>query len=140
MFLPSKSLRRKLDALSENIASFVLIKTTIHDNDNVHRRIDPVNHLKPNGDISSAAYSDPSMSTDLERLTTIEKTMKGYVGFGLVSLPVAFLKEECSQEVRHRPLFCNRAHSLVVGKKKNRIKQLIKQMGNRNILVKPSPK
>lgn len=133
-----KILRKKLNQTNEKISTLILPILKIDDADNVYYRIDPM-YFKPNGQISSGAYNRPEMSVNLERLTTVNKTLKGYAekGFGVVSLPVGPLRYNHSQKVGHKPVICNYAHSLVIGQKTTPIKQGIQELGQKNILVPP---
>jgi hypothetical protein len=132
----SRKCRNLLCRANETLSGCILPKQNIKDEENLYFRIHPV-FKKPGGAISSGAYNHTEMSTNLERLSSIKKTLKGYVGFGVVLLPVDPLRKDCLQNVIHKPVIFNYAHSLVIGKKSTPIKQKIKKLGQKTILVMP---
>jgi len=91
----------------------------IYDDDELYRRI-PLYCVKPNGNLSSAAFQNTTgtndMSVDLGRLTTPEKTASVKEDCGVASF-YASLARKNKQEVIHTPMVENDAHSSVRGKK-----------------------
>lgn len=93
----------------------------IEDADRLYRRIHPV-HVKPDGTLSSAAFTDPNMSVDRANLSTPEQTLREYPKFGLAAFTAEFARN-LEQEVVSNRLLLNPAHALVNGKKTDRIKR-----------------
>jgi hypothetical protein len=110
----------KTEALQQNV-TFVA-------EDKFLRRI-PEYHLKPGGEISSAAFQNDrgtnSFSTNWMKLTTIEDTLKNNPGFGLVSIS-AKLCWENQQTPVYAPVDENAAHCEIVGHKTESIRRKIR--------------
>lgn len=83
------------------------------------RRI-PWWHLKPTGEISSAAFQNDgetnSFSTNWMKLSSIEDTLRNDPGFGVASIS-AKLCWELAQETRWTPVDDNVAHCDIFGHK-----------------------
>ena len=96
----------------------------ILDHHDLYRRIHP---SQANGEkIISGAFNDYNLSVVLAKLSSPQKTLKGFHGYGLVSLITGFLRNECEQEVLHDPIRSNHAHSLVRGKKNKKMQRKIR--------------
>lgn len=87
----------------------------VADNEVLHRRIHP-SQIRPDGSVSSAAFTDIELSVDRSALRTADETLNGYTGYGLAGFAAGFARE-VGQEVRPDPSLLNRAHALVIGKK-----------------------
>jgi hypothetical protein len=87
----------------------------ITDDETLHRRIHPI-HVKPDGNVSSAAFNDPQMSVDRASLRSADETLHGYDGYGLAAF-AAKNARDLEQEVLPAPDLLNPAHALVKGKK-----------------------
>jgi hypothetical protein len=102
----------KIEALQSEHENFV-------PDDKFLRRI-PWWHLKPSGEISSAAFQNDaatnSFSTNWNKLSSEEKTLENFPGFGLVSI-TAKLSWDLGQEIEWNPLDDNTAHCEIVGHK-----------------------
>lgn len=89
--------------------------TEVTDNEVLHRRVHPT-HVKPDGSVSSAAFTDDELSVDRASLRTPEVTLEGRRNYGIVSLVVGEVRS-LKQEVRADPTLLNPAHALVLGHK-----------------------
>ena len=87
----------------------------VADQELLHRRIHWT-HVKPDGSLCSAAFTDPEMSVDRAALRRADETLRDHVGHGLAALTAGFARS-LDQEVREAPELLNKAHALVVGKK-----------------------
>jgi hypothetical protein len=81
----------------------------------LHRRIHPT-FIRPDGRISSQAFTDPELSVDRGLYRDVAETLMNCDGFG-VAVFLARSARELGQEVRADPQLLNKAHALVVGKK-----------------------
>ena len=90
----------------------------IADADDLHRRIHP-SQVK-DGRPTRAAFTDPELSVDLARLTTLEQSLSGHATHGLASIRAGHARS-LGQDVFHDPLDTNPAHAIVKGKKTPRI-------------------
>ncbi len=95
----------------------------IPDEDFLYRRIHP-KQLKPNGEISSAAFSGDETSVDWEKYTTPQKTLQGFPHYHLSSI-LAGIPRQKGQEVKHNPTEENQAHSLIIGHKTKSISRFL---------------
>ena len=85
------------------------------DGEALHRRIRP-EFVKPDGSVSSQAFTDHDLSVDRAAYCDIASTLRGFQGTGVASIGAAFARE-LKQEVLAEPLLLNPAHALVKGKK-----------------------
>lgn len=90
----------------------------IADVDALYRRIHPL-QVK-DGMPTSAAFKDAELSVDLARLTTLERSLTGYLSHGLASIAAGYARS-LEQTVLHDPRETNPAHALVKGNKTPRI-------------------
>lgn len=111
--------------------------TKIVDEDQFLRRIPPW-HVKPTGEISSAAYqNDPgenSFSTNWLKFSSVEATLRDHQDFGVASIQ-ARLCWDLKQEIEWTPKDDNTAHSDVIGHKTESIHK--KFRNGATILVYP---
>ena len=89
--------------------------TPIADDETLHRRIHPI-HVKPDGNVCSAAFNDPEMSVDRASLRSADETLREYDGYGLAAFVTKHARD-LGQEVLPDPELLNPAHALVTGKK-----------------------
>ena len=87
----------------------------VEDSECLHRRINP-NFVKPDGSVSSQAFTDPEMSVDRAWYLPVKQSLLNYEGFGLVSFQAEIAKQ-LNQVVLPDPETTNLAHALVKGKK-----------------------
>lgn len=106
----------------------------IPDEDSLYRRIHP-EQLKPNGEISSAAFKGDETSVDWEKYTTPKKTLKGFFRHHLASI-LAGIPRQKGQEVKHNPTEENQAHSLIIGHK---TKSISRFLSRNSILIIRAP-
>ena len=93
----------------------------ICDEDNVLRRIPThlPNYIKPDGSISSLAFSlrknGDGLSVDLERLSSFQKATLGKSNFRLLRVNVGDIRNKINDglDVIHNPMEDNVAHSLI---------------------------
>ena len=111
----------------------------ILDEDEIYRRILD-DWIKEDGRPSSAAFQNTSntndMSVNLARLTSPEKTVSEYPNCGVASFLAGFARE-LEQQVIHKPISDNLAHSTVRGKKNIRIRRKLVE-GSTVILLPPN--
>ena len=92
--------------------------------DKVFKRIPP-GHC-PGGVIAPIAFKDPELSVNWNKYATAEQTKNQAAvrpeRYGVVSLSVGNIREMPSQQVNHRPLNENQAHSQVEGQKDEEIR------------------
>jgi tRNA G18 (ribose-2'-O)-methylase SpoU len=93
------------------------------DSESLHRRIHP-SHVKPDGSLSSAAFTAPELSVDRVALRTVAETLANHAGYGVAALSTGYVRS-LDQEVRAAPDLLNRAHALVVGRKSKGIQRKI---------------
>lgn len=120
-------LTKVLDFVNDLYAR-VVPRVEVRDEDFLFRRIHPtqIQH----GELTSSAFDDVSMSTDLESLTTPQKSIARARSpeSGLVKISVKFLRElSVPQTVKHWPTIPNYSHSLAVGQKSRATRQKIKK-------------
>jgi hypothetical protein len=111
-------------------------KILVRDDDSVLRRIpNKPSHIKNDGTISSANFIGPDTSVNIERLTTIEKTMASYEKFGLVRLLTAHIRE-LGEDVIHDPVEGNYAHAIIPGKRSIGVARKLATLAN--IVIMPT--
>ena len=94
----------------------------ILDSDNVYRRVPTYlpNYFKDDGSVTSLAYKtkrgEDGLSVDLERLTTVEKSLLDGVKFKLFAINVGLIRqiEPDKIDVIHNPQNDNLAHCLII--------------------------
>lgn len=91
------------------------VPPTVADEEPLHRRIHPT-FQRPDGTISSAAFTDPEMSVDRGHYRSIEESLENYGTFGLAVL-LASAARQLGQTVVADPDLLNPAHALVRGHK-----------------------
>lgn len=91
------------------------IPDVVADDELLHRRIHPT-FVKPDGSVSSQAFTDPEMSVDRANYWSVALTLRGYDGFGITALGAAVARD-CQQEVIAAKELLNPAHALVKGRK-----------------------
>lgn len=89
--------------------------TSIPDDEMLRRRIHPI-HVKPDGGVSSAAFTNDKCSVDRSSIWGPIQSLSGYKDHGLAEL-MAGLARELGQEVESDPLAYNPAHALIIGRK-----------------------
>lgn len=89
--------------------------TPVDDSERLHRRI-PAIHLKDDGTVSSAAFTDPEMSVDRAALTTLAQTLAYHPQCGIAEF-VARDARSLDLAVEPDATIDNIAHALVLGKK-----------------------
>ena len=88
----------------------------VADDERLLRRIHPT-FVKPDGTISSQAFTDPETSVDREALLpSPNPALARWPGYGLAALVTGEVRQ-LGLEVRPDPLEQNPAHALIVGKK-----------------------
>lgn len=87
----------------------------VEDAEPLYRRVHPT-FVRPDGSLSSQAFSGEEMSVDRAHYSSVEESLLAYDGYGLAEL-VTRAARELNQEVRAAKLLLNPAHALVVGKK-----------------------
>lgn len=96
-------------------ASFENIPDDIADTEALNRRIHP-DFVRPDGSVSSQAFTDAELSADRAMYWDVSETLRGYDGYGVASIITSFARE-LQQEVVADKLLLNPAHALVKGKK-----------------------
>lgn len=91
------------------------IPIVVADDEALHRRVRP-EFVKPDGSVSSQAFTDHNLSVDRAAYCDVASTLRGFQSTGVVSI-VAALARELNQEVLAEPSLLNPAHALVKGKK-----------------------
>lgn len=81
----------------------------------LHRRIHPT-FQKPDGTVSSQAFTDNELSVDRAALRTAGKSLENFAGHGLVGFS-ASSAVALGLAVRAAPVLLNPAHAEVVGNK-----------------------
>ncbi len=126
MALP-EFLREAINRANELYAR-VAPKIDVDDSDFFFRLVHP--SQLTNGEVNSGMFDDPSMSGDIESLTTVEASFKRakVPGSGLVKISVKYLRDlTIPQTVKHWPEICNYSHGLAVGQKTKSIQKKIKK-------------
>jgi hypothetical protein len=100
-------------------ASFDHIPEDIADTEALNRRIHP-DFVRPDGSVSSQAFTDTDLSVDRAAYWEISQTLRGYDGYGVASIIASFARG-LQQEVVADKLLLNPAHALVKGKKSKSI-------------------
>jgi hypothetical protein len=95
------------------------IDPDVADAEVLHRRVHP-HYVKPDGSVSSQAFTHLEMSVDRSSYCTPEQTLSEFPGMGIASF-IAALARGLNQEVVSAPTIFNPAHALVKGKKTKRI-------------------
>jgi hypothetical protein len=110
----------------------------IPDEHHLYRRIHP-EQLKPNGEISTAAFTPNETSVDWEKYTTPQETLSGLPDYHLASI-LAKVPRKKNLEVKHNPIDkpteVNCAHSLIIGRKTLSIKKYLREKST--LIVKSS--
>ena len=94
------------------------------------RRVHPT-QLNPDGSVSTAAFTDYSMSVNWAKLSSVDETLRGWDGYGVVSI-TAGLCWRLEQQIGYTPVEespdipVNRAHCEVIGKKTQRVRKEFK--------------
>jgi hypothetical protein len=102
------------------------IPELVADDEPLHRRIHPF-FRKPDGRVSSQAFTDPEMSVDRGRYWSAGQTLHGCNGHA-VAMVVTFFARGLQQEVVADPVLLNPAHALVKGKKSKSIAKSFARM------------
>lgn len=92
---------------------------SIADEEMLARRIHP-NHIKPDGTISSAAFTDDELSVDRSAYRSTEDSLRDHPDKGLAHFQAGRVRSEPLLrylELKSDPDFTNPAHALVLGKK-----------------------
>lgn len=89
------------------------------ENDDLYRCITPLNWKKSENRPSSTAFDQTNLSVDWCRYCSPEdtKTRRNIEGSGVAAFTVKFAVSQ-NQEVKWDPLEENKAHTLVIGKKR----------------------
>ncbi|HEX4961271.1 MAG TPA: hypothetical protein VF173_10570 [Thermoanaerobaculia bacterium] len=87
----------------------------IADTEALNRRIHP-DFVRPDGSVSSQAFTDVELSVDRAAYWEVAQTLRGYDGYGVASL-IALVARGLHQEVVADKKPLNPAHALVKGKK-----------------------
>ena len=95
------------------------IPDDVADTEALNRRIHP-DFVRPDGSVSSQAFTDSELSVDRAVYWDISETLQGYDGYGVASIIASFARE-LQQEVVADKLLLNPAHALVKGKKSKSI-------------------
>ncbi len=98
----------------------------INDEDILFRRIPPWWYVKEEDRVASAAFKDLETSVYWQKYTTPSEIVVDYKDFHVAALQAKIPRQE-SQEVRHDPTKEEYAHSLIVGKKTQRIAKVLAQ-------------
>ena len=98
------------------------IPTDIVDTENLNRRIHPT-FVKPDGSVSSQAFTDLKMSVDRAKYRTIKESLLNYNGYGLAGF-LTLIAINAGQEVYAEPKLLNYAHAIVSGKKTKSIARI----------------
>jgi hypothetical protein len=100
-------------------ASVDNIPDDIADTEALNRRIHP-DFVRPDGSVSSQAFTDTELSVDRAMYWDVSETLRGYDGYGVASIITSFARG-LRQEVVADKLLLNPAHALVKGKKSKSI-------------------
>jgi len=100
-------------------ASVDNIPDDIADIEALNRRIHP-DFVRPDGSVSSQAFTDTELSVDRAMYWDVSETLRGYDGYGVASIITSFARG-LQQEVVANKLRLNPAHALVKGKKSKSI-------------------
>src|SRR5262249_29876451 len=95
------------------------IPDDIADTEPLNRRIHP-DFVRPDGSVSSQAFTDSELSVDRAAYWDVAETLRGYDGYGVASIITSFARK-LQQEVVADKLLLNPAHALVKGKKSKSI-------------------
>jgi len=95
------------------------IPDDIADTEVLNRRIHP-DFVRPDGSVSSQAFTDTELSVDRAMYWDVAETLRGYNGYGVASIVASFARG-LQQEVVADKLLLNPAHALVKGKKSKSI-------------------
>lgn len=91
------------------------IPSTVSDDEKLYRHINPL-HIKDDGTVTSAAFTDSEMSVDRAKYRELAESLESHPGWGCASFEAAFARS-LKQEVISIPELLNPAHAHVVGKK-----------------------
>lgn len=91
--------------------------------------------------VSTAAFTDPEMSVDAEPLLAEDKldwrfSLKDHPGYSLIKF-TAFAARQVGQQVVHKPIVGNRAHTEVIGKKTGTVKNHLRDTSKWAYLKRP---
>ncbi len=95
------------------------IPDDIADTEALNRRIHPA-FVRPDGSVSSQAFTDIELSVDRATYWDVSETLRGYDGYGVANIIASFARE-LQQKVVADKLLLNPAHALVRGKKSKSI-------------------
>ena len=136
-----KELKSRIsDKINDWYAAHIAKKLPVSNGDFLYRRIHP-DWRQPDGTISSAAFDNFHMSTDLASLTTPYNSWKRARNkdFGLARLLVQNMRTlRVPQEVKHWPAIFNYSHTLVSGEKKAQGKMKKKIAQTASIIIDTS--
>lgn len=107
------------------------IPVVIDNTETLHRRIHPT-FIKPDGSLSSQAFTDPEMSVDRAEYRPLNETMDGCWGHGCAAVSTE-LACALDQDVVADPLLLNPAHALVKGKK---TKSIARKLARKSVRVR----
>jgi hypothetical protein len=91
------------------------IPDEVADTEALNRRIHP-GFVRPDGSVSSQAFTDMELSVDRSAYCAVSETLVGCHGYGVASI-IASNARKLQQEVVADRQLLNQAHALVKGKK-----------------------
>lgn len=100
------------------------------------RRVHPIQWNFQEGRVSSAAFTDARMSVNWAASSSVQETIIGLDGYGVVSI-TAELCWELKQQIEYTPTQENRAHCEVVGRKTKPVRTGFSK--GAKVLVRPKP-
>lgn len=112
----------------------------ILDDDRLWRRIHPTQTQEDGGRrrVTSAAFTDERLSVDLARIQEhYTRTLIGYSGYGVAEIQAGFARS-LGQQVIHRPLAENPAHSQIEGRKSRSVARSLAKAASDRMLVWPA--
>lgn len=112
-------------------AILVDVPSNIHNEEKLHRRVHP-HFIRPDGSVSSGAFTDSEMSVDRTGYRSLEDTLDGCPDHGCASLETAFARS-LEQEVIAVPELLNPAHAHVSGRKTKSIAKSLARNSTRVI-------
>lgn len=107
------------------------VPSAISDDEKLHRRIHPT-FIKPDGSLSSQAFTDPEMSVDRAEFRSLDETLDGCPNHGCAAVETGFARG-LDQEVVADPMLLNPAHALVNGKK---TKSIARRLAKNSVRVR----
>ena len=90
------------------------------------RRVHPEQLNPEDGTVSTAAFTPERMSVNWSDLSSVEDTLIGHEGWGVVSFTAALCWGR-NQAIEHTPAVDNEAHCDVVGKKTTAVRKAFKK-------------